>query len=147
LAGFHALNFGMYRLARQYRHRGMAAYTELQQAELAAEDDGYTATRHQQEGGTGYFDRGAELGSAGPAATPAPRGPTEGGQVCARAGRSRLARLSGGIMKYVMNVLRGIGGRALQTYERRRARREEQRRAGMREALEMFDYGASDDPC
>ena len=56
LAGFHSLNHGMFELARGYRDRGMAAYSELQQAEFAAEADGYTATRHQREVGTGYFD-------------------------------------------------------------------------------------------
>lgn len=56
LAGFHQLNFGMFELARGYRDRGMGAYSELQQAEFAAEKDGYTATRHQREVGTGYFD-------------------------------------------------------------------------------------------
>ncbi|XBQ16108.1 MAG: isocitrate lyase [Oceanicaulis sp.] len=56
LAGFHQLNFGMFELARGYKDRGMGAYSELQQAEFAAEKDGYTATRHQREVGTGYFD-------------------------------------------------------------------------------------------
>ena len=56
LAGFHSLNHGMFRLAQGYRDRGMAAYSELQEAEFAAEADGYTATRHQREVGTGYFD-------------------------------------------------------------------------------------------
>jgi isocitrate lyase len=56
LAGFHSLNHGMFDLARAYRGRGMAAYSELQDAEFAAEGDGYTATRHQREVGTGYFD-------------------------------------------------------------------------------------------
>ena len=56
LAGFHSLNHGMFELARGYRDRGMAAYSELQQAEFAAEAAGYTATRHQREVGTGYFD-------------------------------------------------------------------------------------------
>jgi len=56
LAGFHQLNHGMFELARGYRDRGMAAYSELQQAEFASESDGYTATRHQREVGTGYFD-------------------------------------------------------------------------------------------
>ena len=46
----------MFELARGYRDRGMAAYSELQQAEFASEADGYTATRHQREVGTGYFD-------------------------------------------------------------------------------------------
>ena len=56
LAGFHSLNHGMFELARGYRERGMAAYSELQNAEFASEANGYTATRHQREVGTGYFD-------------------------------------------------------------------------------------------
>ena len=56
LAGFHALNHSMFALARDYRARQMAAYVELQEAEFAAETDGYTAARHQREVGTGYFD-------------------------------------------------------------------------------------------
>jgi isocitrate lyase len=56
LAGFHALNHGMFELARDYRERGMAAYSVLQQAEFDSEKHGYTATRHQREVGTGYFD-------------------------------------------------------------------------------------------
>ncbi|MGQ7792176.1 isocitrate lyase [Faunimonas sp. B44] len=56
LAGFHNLNYGMFELARGYRARGMSAYSELQDAEFAAEANGYTATRHQREVGTGYFD-------------------------------------------------------------------------------------------
>src|SRR5437899_2430888 len=56
LAGFHQLNFGMFELARGYKDRQMAAYSELQEAEFAAEAHGYTATKHQREVGTGYFD-------------------------------------------------------------------------------------------
>jgi len=56
LAGFHQLNYGMFDLARGYRERQMAAYSELQEAEFAAEERGYTATKHQREVGTGYFD-------------------------------------------------------------------------------------------
>ncbi len=56
LAGFHSLNHGMFELARNYRDRGMAAYSELQDLEFASEANGYTATRHQREVGTGYFD-------------------------------------------------------------------------------------------
>jgi isocitrate lyase len=56
LAGFHALNYSMYNLARGYAAEGMPAYVRLQDAEFAAEADGYTATRHQREVGTGYFD-------------------------------------------------------------------------------------------
>jgi isocitrate lyase len=57
LAGFHALNYSMFNLASGYRDRGMSAYVELQDAEFGAEDAGYTATRHQREVGTGFFDR------------------------------------------------------------------------------------------
>ncbi|TQK20446.1 isocitrate lyase [Microbacterium sp. SLBN-154] len=57
LAGFHALNYSMFDLARGYADRAMTAYVELQEAEFAAESAGYTATRHQREAGTGYFDR------------------------------------------------------------------------------------------
>ncbi|MDP6925686.1 MAG: isocitrate lyase, partial [Rhodospirillales bacterium] len=56
LAGFHQLNHGMFELALGYKDHGMAAYSELQQAEFGSEVDGYTATRHQREVGTGYFD-------------------------------------------------------------------------------------------
>jgi len=57
LAGFHSLNHSMYTLARGYSQRHMSAYVELQEAEFASEADGYTATKHQREVGTGYFDR------------------------------------------------------------------------------------------
>jgi isocitrate lyase len=56
LAGFHALNHSMFDLARGYAEEGMPAYVRLQEAEFASEADGYTATRHQREVGTGYFD-------------------------------------------------------------------------------------------
>src|SRR5207253_11450998 len=65
LAGFHALNYSMYELARTYRDEGMAAYSRLQQAEFAAEKNGYTATKHQHEVGTGYFDEGMKVVSTG----------------------------------------------------------------------------------
>ncbi len=71
LAGFHSLNHSMFELARGYRERGMAAYSELQQAEFASEAHGYTATRHQREVGTGYFDLVAETLSGGQASTTA----------------------------------------------------------------------------
>src|SRR5690242_835832 len=80
LAGFHALNFQMYKLARDYAERGMAAYSELQQAEFAFEKDGYTATRHQREVGTGYFDQVTEVISAGNASTLALAESTEAAQ-------------------------------------------------------------------
>jgi len=69
LAGFHALNHGMFELAGAYRERGMAAYSELQEREFAAEPRGYTATRHQREVGTGYFDTVAQIISGGAAST------------------------------------------------------------------------------
>ncbi|SEM27635.1 isocitrate lyase [Stigmatella aurantiaca] len=69
LAGFHALNHSMYELARQYKDGGMAAYSALQQREFGAEKDGYTATRHQREVGTGYFDQVAEVISGGCSST------------------------------------------------------------------------------
>jgi len=80
LAGFHALNFTMFELARKYKDRGMAAYSELQQAEFAAEKDGYTATRHQREVGTGYFDAVSEVITGGKASTLALEGSTEKAQ-------------------------------------------------------------------
>ncbi len=80
LAGFHALNYAMYDLARQYRDEGMSAYSRLQQAEFAAEKDGYTATRHQREVGTGYFDEVAKVISSGESSTTALEGSTEAAQ-------------------------------------------------------------------
>ncbi|HEX4803356.1 MAG TPA: isocitrate lyase, partial [Myxococcaceae bacterium] len=69
LAGFHSLNYGMFELARKYKERAMAAYCELQQAEFAAEKCGYSATKHQREVGTGYFDKVAEVISGGSSTT------------------------------------------------------------------------------
>jgi isocitrate lyase len=69
LAGFHALNHSMFDLARGYRSNGMAAYAELQERERAAEPYGYSATRHQREVGTGYFDEVAAVISGGEAST------------------------------------------------------------------------------
>jgi isocitrate lyase len=77
LAGFHALNYSMFELARGYRDRGMAAYSELQQAEFGIEQYGYTATRHQREVGTGYFDEVAQVISGGTSSTTALKGSTE----------------------------------------------------------------------
>ena len=80
LAGFHSLNHGMFELARGYAERGMAAYAELQRAEFAAEANGYTATRHQREVGTGYFDDVAQTISGGASSTTALAGSTEAAQ-------------------------------------------------------------------
>jgi len=80
LAGFHSLNHAMFELASDYRDRGMAAYSELQQAEFASEAAGYTATRHQREVGTGYFDAIASAVSGGQASTVALSESTEAAQ-------------------------------------------------------------------
>ncbi len=69
LAGFHSLNHGMFELARKYRDHGMAAYSELQQAEFDSEQFGYTATKHQREVGTGYFDEVSKVISGGTSST------------------------------------------------------------------------------
>lgn len=81
LAGFHQLNLGMFELAGGYRDRGMAAYSELQQREFAAEATGYTATRHQREVGTGYFDAVNQTISGGNASTTALGDSTETAQL------------------------------------------------------------------
>ena len=80
LAGFHALNYSMFELARGYKDRGMSAYAELQAAEFAAEAHGYTATRHQREVGTGYFDEVMQVVSGGLASTVALAASTEAAQ-------------------------------------------------------------------
>jgi isocitrate lyase len=77
LAGFHALNHSMFELARGYKAEGMAAYSRLQEAEFASESDGYTATRHQREVGTGYFDAVSQAVSGGQSSTVALKGSTE----------------------------------------------------------------------
>jgi isocitrate lyase len=77
LAGFHALNLSMFKLARGYRDHGMAAYAELQTQEFAMEAYGYTATRHQREVGAGYFDEVAQIISGGASSTTALAGSTE----------------------------------------------------------------------
>jgi isocitrate lyase len=77
LAGFHTLNFSMFQLAKAYRAQGMSAYAELQSEEFAAESEGYTATKHQREVGTGYFDDVAQVISQGESSTTALHGSTE----------------------------------------------------------------------
>jgi isocitrate lyase len=83
LAGFHSLNHAMFELACGYRDRGMTAYSQLQQAEFASEAAGYTATRHQREVGTGYFDAVATALSGGQASTVALNESTEAAQFVA----------------------------------------------------------------
>ena len=77
LAGFHALNASMFELARGYAREGMTAYVRLQEREFELEDEGYSATRHQAEVGTGYFDRVSEIISGGATSTLALEGSTE----------------------------------------------------------------------
>ncbi len=80
LSAFHALNLSMFELARSYGERGMAAYSELQEAEFGLEDKGYDAIRHQEFVGTGYFDAVAEVASGGTASTLGMHGSTERAQ-------------------------------------------------------------------
>jgi isocitrate lyase len=80
LAGFHQLNYGMFDLASGYRDRGMGAYSELQIREFAAESEGYTATRHQREVGTGYFDQVSVVITGGKSSTTAMAESTETAQ-------------------------------------------------------------------
>lgn len=80
LAGFHALNYSMYELALDYKERGMSAYAKLQESEFAMEKWGYTATKHQREVGTGYFDQVSTVISGGNSSTLAYTGSTENAQ-------------------------------------------------------------------
>lgn len=77
LAGFHALNYSMFNLALGYHDHGMTAYSELQESEFELEKYGYTATKHQREVGTGYFDEVAQVISGGLSSTTALAGSTE----------------------------------------------------------------------
>jgi isocitrate lyase len=77
LAGFHALNLSMYRLAKGYARTGMAAYTDLQEEEFQAEEEGYAAVKHQSFVGAGYFDDVAQVLSGGLTTTLAMEGSTE----------------------------------------------------------------------
>jgi len=84
LAGFHTLNHSMFDLARGYREQGMSAYADLQQREFAAEDDGYTAVKHQHEVGAGYFEEVALAITGGESETTALSGSTEESQFQSR---------------------------------------------------------------
>ena len=77
LAGFHALNYSMFELARGYKAQQMTAYVALQQAEFAAESSGYTATKHQREVGAGYFDDVTQVVTGGTSSVTALTGSTE----------------------------------------------------------------------
>jgi isocitrate lyase len=82
LAGWHSINMTTFEMARAYAAEGMPAYVRLQESEFAAEQDGYTATRHQREVGTGYFDAVATTVSGGQSSTIALAGSTEAAQFC-----------------------------------------------------------------
>ena len=77
LAGFHLNNYATFKLAQAYKKDGMAAYSELQEAEFAAEKDGYTSTKHQREAGTSYFDAVSQALTQGKSSTVAMTGSTE----------------------------------------------------------------------
>src|SRR5258708_21493051 len=79
-AGFHSLNHGMFEMARGYKAEGMAAYYRMQQAEFASEKFGYSATRHQREVGTGYFDLVSTTITGGTSSTTALHDSTEAAQ-------------------------------------------------------------------
>ena len=83
LAGFHALNYSMFNLAHGYARRQMSAFVELQEAEFAAADKGFTAVKHQREVGTGYFDAVTQAIQGGQSSTVALRGSTEEAQFSA----------------------------------------------------------------
>jgi len=84
LAGFHALNYSMFDLARAYKAQQMTAYVALQQAEFAAESSGYTATKHQREVGAGYFDAVTQVVAGGNSSITALSGSTEEQQFAAQ---------------------------------------------------------------
>jgi isocitrate lyase len=77
LAGFHALNYSMFTLAKDYEKNGMSAYSSLQQKEFEELDSGFTAVKHQREVGTGYFDKISQIVSDGDSSTLALKGSTE----------------------------------------------------------------------
>jgi len=77
LAGFHSLNYGMFNLAHGYARRQMSAFVELQEAEFAAAEKGFTAVKHQREVGTGYFDAVTQTIQGGQSSTVALKGSTE----------------------------------------------------------------------
>ena len=91
LAGFHALNYGMFELAYGYARNNMAAFVELQQKEFAAADKGFTAVKHQREVGTSYFDDVTQVVSGGSASTTALHGSTEDEQFFDERKRAKLA--------------------------------------------------------
>jgi isocitrate lyase len=97
LAGFHALNFSFFELARDFKARGMTAYADFQQLEFGGEAFGYTATRHQREVGTGYFDEVAQTISAGQSSTTALHGSTENAQFYGEGAKGNGAKATAGV--------------------------------------------------
>jgi isocitrate lyase len=97
LAGFHSLNYSFFELARDFNERGMSAYAEFQQREFAGEAHGYTATRHQREVGTGYFDEVAQTISGGTSSTTALHGSTEHEQFYAEGHANGHAKTAAGV--------------------------------------------------
>ena len=91
LAGFHALNYGMFELAHGYARNGMTAFVELQQKEFAAAEKGFTAVKHQREVGTSYFDDVTQVVSGGSASTTALHGSTEDEQFFDEKKKAKLA--------------------------------------------------------
>ena len=91
LAGFHALNYGMFDLAYHYARDNMTAFVELQQKEFAAAEKGFTAVKHQREVGTGYFDQITQVVTGGKASTTALHGPTEDEQFFDEKKKAKLA--------------------------------------------------------
>ena len=80
LAGFHATNYGVFDFARKYKKEGMLAYANLQDQEFAAEEHGYTSTKHQREVGAGYFDAVSKVIGGDDVSTLALKDSTEEGQ-------------------------------------------------------------------
>ncbi|HXF45524.1 MAG TPA: isocitrate lyase [Burkholderiaceae bacterium] len=91
LAGFHSLNYSMFNLAYGYARNHMSAFVELQEAEFAAADRGFTAVKHQREVGTGYFDAVTQTIQQGQSSTTALKGSTEDEQFLDKAGRKLAA--------------------------------------------------------
>ena len=77
LAGFHLNNYATFKLTQEYKKDGMAAYSKLQEAEFAAEKNGYKSTKHQREAGTNYFDAVSQALTGGRSSTVAMTGSTE----------------------------------------------------------------------
>ena len=92
LAGFHTMNHSMFELARGYREHGMSAYADLQQAEFANEDAGYTAVKHQHEVGASYFEEVAMAITGGESETTSVKGSTEESSSASRSEPTAFAR-------------------------------------------------------